>query len=93
MVGSPSRTRVSPPPISWMARTRPERSSTRGHARKLLPGDAEIGLLSARLELALGDREAARRAATREMTRPGSAPDLDAARSVLAQIDERASIR
>ena len=62
-------------------------------ARTLLPGDAEVGLLSARLELALGDREAARRAATREMTRARSAPDLAAARSVLAQIDERASIR
>jgi tetratricopeptide (TPR) repeat protein len=62
-------------------------------ARTLLPGDAEIGLLSARLELALGDREAARRAATREMTRARRAPDLDAARSVLAQIDERVSIR
>jgi tetratricopeptide (TPR) repeat protein len=62
-------------------------------ARKLLPGDAEIGLLSARIELALGDREAARRMAMREMTRARSAPDLDAARSVLAQIDEQASIR
>lgn len=62
-------------------------------ARKLLPGDAEIGLLSARLELAVGDRDVARREATREMTRARSTPDLDAARSVLAQIDERASIR
>ena len=62
-------------------------------ARTLLPGDAEVGLLSARLELAIGDREAARHAATREMTRARSAPDLAAARSVLAQIDERASIR
>jgi tetratricopeptide (TPR) repeat protein len=61
-------------------------------ARRLLPGDAEIGLLSARLELALGDREVARRAAIRELTRARSAPDLDAARSVLAQIDEHASI-
>ncbi len=62
-------------------------------ARRLSPGDAEIGLLSARLELALGDREAARRAATREITRARNAPDLEAARALLAQIDERASIR
>ena len=62
-------------------------------ARTLLPGDAEIGLLSARLELALGDREVARRAAIREMTRARTEPDLDAARSILAQIDEHVSIR
>lgn len=62
-------------------------------ARTLLPGDAEVGLLSARLELAIGDREAARRAATREMSRARRAPDLAAARSVLVQIDEHASIR
>lgn len=62
-------------------------------AQALLPGDPEIGLLSARLELERGDREAARRTAVRAMTRARSEPDLDAARSVLAQIDEHASIR
>jgi Tfp pilus assembly protein PilF len=62
-------------------------------ARALLPGDAEIGLLDARLELALGDRDAARRAAVREMTRARRTADLAAARSVLDQIDERVSIR
>jgi Tfp pilus assembly protein PilF len=62
-------------------------------ARKLLPGDAEIGLLSARLELALGDRATARRGAAHELTRAGSAPEREAAQSLLAQIDEQASIR
>jgi tetratricopeptide (TPR) repeat protein len=62
-------------------------------AQNLLPGDPEIGLLAARLELAVGDRDAARAMATNAMTRARSASDLAAARSVLAQIDERASIR
>jgi tetratricopeptide (TPR) repeat protein len=62
-------------------------------ARELLPGDAEVGLIAAKLELAVGDREAARRAATRAMTRARNVADLDAAQSVLALIDERASIR
>jgi tetratricopeptide (TPR) repeat protein len=62
-------------------------------ARQLLPGDAEIGLLAAKLELAAGDREAARRDATLEANRARSASDLEAARSVLARIDERVSIR
>jgi tetratricopeptide (TPR) repeat protein len=62
-------------------------------ARKLLPGDPEIGLLSARIELALGEREAARRDAARELSRARSATDLEAARALLAQIDDRASIR
>jgi tetratricopeptide (TPR) repeat protein len=71
-------------------------SGTLAHARaarKLLPGDGEVGLLAARLELAFGDREAAHREATREMTRARRASDLDAARSLLAQIDEQVSIR
>jgi tetratricopeptide (TPR) repeat protein len=70
-------------------------SGALAHARTahgLLPGDPEIALLSAKLELAHGDREAARRTAIREVTRARSAPDLEAARSVLAQIDEHASI-
>jgi tetratricopeptide (TPR) repeat protein len=62
-------------------------------AQRLQPGDPEIGLLSARLELALGDRASARRDAAREITRARSNPELEAARSLLAQIDERASIR
>jgi tetratricopeptide (TPR) repeat protein len=65
-------------------------------ARKLLPGDGEIALLSARIELALGERATAREVATRAISRARTAPDLDAAGSLLAQIDEhdeRASIR
>ncbi|TMA31286.1 MAG: hypothetical protein E6J87_16105 [Deltaproteobacteria bacterium] len=62
-------------------------------ARNLLPGDPEIGLLAARLELNLGDRETARRDAAREMSRARTAPDLEAAQSLLAQIDERAALR
>jgi len=62
-------------------------------ARSLLPGDPAIGLLAARLELAVGDREVARRDAAREMSRARTASDLEAARSLLAQIDERAELR
>jgi tetratricopeptide (TPR) repeat protein len=57
-------------------------------ARRLLPGDGEIALLSARIELALGDRATAREVAARAMSRARSTPDLDAARSLLAQIDQ-----
>ena len=65
-------------------------------AHRLLPGDGEISLLAARLELAVGDRAAARELAARAATRAHSDGDLDAARAVLAQIDgydERAAIR
>jgi tetratricopeptide (TPR) repeat protein len=56
-------------------------------ARRLLPGDGEIALRSARIELALGDRATAREVAARAMSRARSTPELDAARSLLAQID------
>jgi tetratricopeptide (TPR) repeat protein len=65
-------------------------------AHRLIPGDSEVALLAARLELAIGDRATARGLAARAVTRARSTGDLDAARAVLAQIDghaERAAIR
>jgi len=62
-------------------------------ARSALPGDAELARLDARLAISGGDPEAARRIAIQLVARARSAPELEAARSLLDQIDLRAAIR
>jgi tetratricopeptide (TPR) repeat protein len=62
-------------------------------ARNLLPGDTGIGMLEARIALAAGDSETARREAARTLSRASSRDDLDAARLLLEQIDARAAVR
>ena len=64
-----------------------------GTARNLLPGDAEIGMLEARIALRSGDRETARREAARSFSRARTRVGSHAAGSLLEQIDEHAAIR
>jgi Flp pilus assembly protein TadD len=58
-----------------------------------LPADAALAQLDARLAIAAGDTPAARRTATRLVTRARTTPELEAARSLLDQIDVQAAIR
>jgi Flp pilus assembly protein TadD len=62
-------------------------------ARAALPGDAELMRLDARLSIAQGDAEAARRTASVLLARARTASEIEAARSLLDQIDVRAAIR
>jgi len=61
-------------------------------ALALLPGDAAIRFVGARLALAVGNRGEARSEATQLLTRARSESDLEAARSLLERIDARAAI-
>ena len=62
-------------------------------AGTLLPGDTGIHMLEARLALAAGDRDTARRQATLSLSRARSRSEIDAARSLLDRIDALAAAR
>lgn len=62
-------------------------------ARAALPGDAELARLDARLALAAGDPDAARRTATLLVARARSNAELEAALALRAQIDASGASR